>query len=486
MRRLVMAVATAALSACALGPDYQRPQIETPATYRWQAEGDAPGSLGDLGWWDLYRDPELRRLIQTAVAQNLDLRMAVARVEQAQVALGSSRLALLPQISAKAGTERAQSSVDTARGNDRTATTENASVGLSWELDLWGRLRREREAIRAEALAAEYARRGVMVTLVADVASAWFRLASLDEQLRVTRATAATREEFLKLTHAQYDRGTVSGLDVATAEAQLAQARASIPDFERQVALTENALSLLLGRNPGEFARPTLDTAAAMTPDVPPGLPSSLIGRRPDVLQAEQALAATNARIGSARAALFPTISLTGSFGSLSGEMTDLFTGPAQTWSAGVSLLQPLLDAERNFYRVDLADARKAEALAGYEKSVRNGFREVADALVGRQKLAEVERAQQELVSAQQRAEEIANARYKVGYSSYFDVINADRDLFSAKLALSAARLNSRLATVQLYRALGGGWELQPGQGAAREWQSASPTLRSTAPEARR
>ena len=457
MTRALVILLASALSACALGPDYARPEIESPVLFAGQA--DAPGSAADLGWWELYRDPELKALIDAAIAHNLDLRIAVARLEQARAVMGSTRLTLLPQLSANAGVEREQTSADTARNGDRLGTTESASFGLSWELDLWGRLRRENEAARAELLAAEYARRGVMVSLVSEVATTWFRLASLDEQLKVTSATLQTREQFLQLTQAQFERGTVSGLDVATAEAQLAQARVSIPDFERQVAQTEHALSLLLGRNPGAFASRSLDEATAMNPQVPAGLPSSMIERRPDILQAEQGLIAANARIGVARAALFPRLSLTGSFGSLSSDMTDLFSSGAETWSLGVGLFQPLLDAERNLYRIDLADARKAEALAVYERAVRNGFREVADALIARQKLAEVEVAQNQLVDAQQRAEEIAAARYKVGYSSYFDVINADRDLFNAKLARASARLNARLATVQLYRALGGGWQ---------------------------
>ena len=464
MKRLYGFIAAACLSGCALGPDHVRPDLETPASF--SAEVDAPGSAADLGWWALYRDPQLKVLIEEAIARNLDLRAAAARVEQARALVGPSRIALLPQVSASGGIEREQQGVDAAGNGDRQRTSESITLGLSWELDLWGRLRRETEAARAELLAAEFARRGVQVSLVAEVATTWFRLSSLDEQLHVTRATSETRQEFLQLTRAQFERGVVSGLDVASAEAQLAQARANIPEFERQIALAGHALSLLLGRNPGGFAPSPLQTAAAMTPEVPPGLPSALLQRRPDILQAEQALVAANARIGSAKAALFPSISLTGSLGSVSGDMADLFSSGAQTWSLGVGLLQPLLDAERNIYRVDLADARKAEALAGYERAVRNGFREVADALVARQKLAEVERAQIELVTAQQRAEEIATARYKVGYSSYFDVINADRDLFNAKLALSSARLNARLATVQLYRALGGGWEMPPGSAA--------------------
>lgn len=458
MRTLAPALTGLLLSACALGPDYARPPLEIPAAYPSAAALDAPGSDRDLAWWGLYRDPTLQALIAEALTRNLDLRMAVARVEQARALRGSTRLTLLPQISAEAGVEREQLSVDAIGSGERLRTTESAGLGLSWELDLWGRLRRENEAAQAELLAAEHAQRGVQVSLVAQVATAWFSLASLDEQLAVTRATAVTREQFLELTRAQFERGVVSGLDVATAEAQLAQARVSIPEFERQLAQTGHALSLLLGRNPGAFEPPDLQTTAAMNPPVPPGLPSRLLERRPDILQAEQALVAANARIGSAKAALFPTLSLTGSFGSLSAAMTDLFSSGAETWSLGVGLLQPLLDADRNGYRVDLADARKAEALAAYEKAVRNGFREVADALVARHKLGEIERAQQQLVAAQQRAEEIATARYKGGYSSYFDVINADRDLFNAKLALAAARLNARLASVELYRALGGGW----------------------------
>ena len=462
-RAWVVTLTAAMLSACALGPDYTRPEIDAPIAYVPGTSPDGPGSAADLGWWELYRDPALEHLIREAIAHNLDLRMAVARVQQAEAVLGPAGIALLPQISASAGTERSKDAVDaSAPGSDRIETVDTVRLGLSWELDLWGRLRRARESAQAELLGAEYARRGVMVSLVADVATAWFRLASLDEQLKVTRATLDTREEFLKLTRAQSDRGVVSGLDVASAEAQLAQARANLPEFERQVALTEHALSLLIGRNPQGFARATLEDASAMKPEVPAGLPSALLARRPDILQAEQRLVAANAQVGVAKAALFPTISLTGTYGSLSGDVADLFSSGAENWSLGVNLLQPLLDAERNLYRVDLADARKAEAIAAYEKAVRNAFREVADALVQREKLAEVERAQNELVEAQQRAEEIATARYKVGYSSYFDVINADRDLFNAKLARSSARLNARLATVQLYRALGGGWRSSP------------------------
>jgi multidrug efflux system outer membrane protein len=461
MKRIATSLAALSLSACALGPDYVRPPMETPAAYRWQAAAEAPGSAADLAWWELYRDPALSALIARAAQQNLDVRIAAARVEQARAAAGASGLVLVPKIGLEASGLREKRSTDQiSAGADRLHSDHEAGIGLSWELDLWGRLRRLNEAARARLLAAEADRQGVMVSLVADVATRYLQLASLDEQLRIAQGTVETREQFLKLTQAQFDRGVGSGLDVSTAEAQLATARASVPDFERQIAQAENALSLLLGTNPGEIPRSAAGTAEGTAfPQVPAGLPSALLDRRPDLRRAEQDLVAANARVGAAKASLFPTLSLTGSFGTRSNELSNLFSAPAETWSIGVGLLQPILDADRNLYAVDLADAAKRETLLAYEKSVRNAFREVSDALVAQEKFRESEQAQRALVDALGRADEIAIARYRVGYSSYFDVINADRDLFNAKLSLSSARLNAQLATVQLYRALGGGWQ---------------------------
>lgn len=256
----------------------------------------------------------------------------------------------------------------------------------------------------------------------------------------------------------------VSGLDVSTAEAQLATAQANLPALERSVAQAENQLSLLMGGNPAAIQRSASDSTAAPMPETPAGLPSRLLERRPDILQSEQSLVAANARIGAAKAALFPTLSLTGSYGVLSSDVSDLFSAGAENWSVGVGLLQPLLNAERNLYQVDLADARKREALLGYEKTVRNAFREVADSLVAREKSQAVLQAQQQQVDALRRAVDISKARYKQGYSSYFDVISADRDLFNAELSHDAARLDAQLSLVQLYRSLGGGWQTQ-GQG---------------------
>jgi multidrug efflux system outer membrane protein len=466
MRRiLVLGNALLLLAACALGPDYKRPELAVPDKYRGQQEqsvGDAPG---DLSWWQMYRDPILQQTLTTALNANLDVHIAAARVEEARATLGATRLQLLPNIGASAGGGRAQSSTYAILpGQKRIGETESASISASYELDIWGRLRRSTESARAQLLGTEYAQRAVVVGLVADVATAYFTLISLDQQLAVTRNTAATRTKFVELTRAKHDRGVVSGLDVSTAEAELATAQANIPDLERQIEQTENRLSILLGQNPDAIVRSegyTSGTTSPLLPIPPVGLPSTLLERRPDVRQAEQNLVAANARIGAAKAALFPAISLTGSFGSRSAELGDLFTGPAQTWSAAVNLAQPILDAEKNLYQVDFANAAKREALLLYQRAVQNAFKEVADALVAREKFAEFQLAQETKVGALRRANQIALARYQIGYSSYFDVINSNRDLFNAELSLASAYLNSLLSSVQLYQALGGGWQVQ-------------------------
>ena len=275
-----------------------------------------------------------------------------------------------------------------------------------------------------------------------------------------------TRQKFVDLTQAQHERGTVSGLDVASAQAQLASAQATIPDLQRQIGITEDQLSVLLGRNPDAILRTQSGEIKRMTeapiPPVPPaGLPSSLLERRPDLREAEQNLVAANANVGVAKANLFPSISLTAAGGSASSAVSQLFTGPAKTWSLGGSLVQPLLSAQNNLYQVDLADAQKRQALLQYQQSIQTAFQEVSDALIAREKYAEFQVAQQTQVDAQRKADSIALARYRIGYASYFDVINADRDLFTSELSLSAAHLNTLLSLVQLYRAVGGGWQTE-------------------------
>jgi multidrug efflux system outer membrane protein len=415
----------------------------------------------------VYQDPVLQSLIREGLANNFDVRIAAARIDQARAALGSARLQQLPQVSATAAATRQRTSVyELPRGTPAISNVFLAEGSVSYEIDFWGKYRRATEAARAQLLQSAYAKRDVMAALVASVATAYFTLQTLDEQLAITHRTVGTRQKFVDLTQAQHDRGTVSELDVATAQAQLAIAKANLPDLERQIGQTEDQLSVLLGHDPdrilrsdGAGAAPNLDHAPPPVPAA--GLPSSLLERRPDVREAEQNLVAANAQVGIAKANLFPSITLTAFGGGVSNALSSLFSGPARTWSAGGDLLQPLLNPQRNLYQLDLADAQKRQALLLYQKSVQTAFQEVSDALIARQQDADLQAAQEAQVDAQRRANTIALARYRVGYASYFNVIDADRDLFTAELSLSAARLNTLLSVVQLYRALGGGWQVE-------------------------
>ena len=455
---------------CAVGPDYRRPEQEVPEAYRFEAN-PTPGSFADQGWWQVYEDATLQALLTDALEHNLDVRIAATRVEQAAAVLGSTRLQQLPQVGVAFGAVRQRTSQYTLQPGVSPITEAFSIQGtLSYEVDFWGKYRRASEAARAQMLATEFARDDVTAGLIASVATVYFTLQSLDEQVAITRHTIETRQKFVELTRGQHERGTVSGLDVATAQAQLAVAEASLPDLERQIALLENQLSVLLGHNPSTILRNAdgeLKTVTALesAPVPPAGLPSSLLERRPDVREAEQNLVAANAQVGVAKADLFPTISLTAAGGRVSTALSQLFTAPARTWSIAGSVLQPLLDSQRSLYQLDLADAQKRQSLLQYELRVRTAFGEVSDALIARQKYAEVQRALESGVEAQRKANTIALARYRGGNASYFDVINADRDLFAAELTLATAHLNTRLSVVQLYRALGGGWQSRPAAG---------------------
>jgi multidrug efflux system outer membrane protein len=468
-RSLFGSAAALLLAGCAVGPDYQRPSLDVPAQYRDVAPttpdttSDTP-SLGDSGWWEVYSDANLQALLSTALQNNFDVKIAVARIDEAWAQLGSARLEYLPQLSVDASAARAKAS-NFARLPGVPRINDEAQVQFlaSYQIDLWGQLRRINEAARANLLASQYAKRAVSVTLVASVANAYFGLISLDSQLEITRRTVVSREKFLDLTHAQHERGYTTGLDVAAAEADVAAARATVPDLERQIAQTEDLISVLLGGNPGQIRRSRYGEAVPAAPPRPPaGLPARLLERRPDVTQTEQGLVAANAQIGVAKAALFPNISLTGSDGSLSVPFGKLLTPAAGEWSVGVSLVQPLLSAQSNLYQVELADARKREALYQYQKTVQGAFQDVADALVAYQKFGEQEREQSSQVDALRRARAIALARYRIGYAPYFDVIQADRELFAAELALAQAYANDLSALVHLYSALGGGWQERP------------------------
>jgi outer membrane protein, multidrug efflux system len=457
MPRRLFPVAVLLLAGCAVGPQYSRPALDVPDAFRDQTGARGTESLADLSWWDVYKDPTLQQLLRAAVLQNRDVKIAVARVTEARAQAAIARVAQFPQANADFNGQRGRVF---SSGDYFTGALFNADAQVSFELDLWGRLASLSEAARSNLLATEYAHDSVMSSLVGAVATAYFDLMSFDQQLRVTLRTVRDRQRFLELTQSKLRNGAASSVDVNRAEASLAAAMAIEADLRRQIAQTENQLRILLGENPAPIERPALDLEALPAPpDVPAGLPSSLLLRRPDLRQAEANLAGATANVRAATAALYPTISLTGSFGWESLELSRLFIGPTKVWALGLDVLQPLINAQRNRHQVEAAQARAEQALLQYQSAVAQSFREVSDSLVARQRYDEQLRAQQQQVTALQGASTRVLRRYQVGYSSYFEVIDADSSLYAAQLLLVQARRNSLVTVVQLYKALGGGWD---------------------------
>ncbi|MGH7312399.1 MAG: efflux transporter outer membrane subunit [Candidatus Rokuibacteriota bacterium] len=462
MRRIAALLALSvalALAGCTLGPDYHRPPITTPEAWRASEPAPDPAALADLAWWELFQDDELRQLVQTATEANKDLRIAVTRVAQARAQLGVTRSAQLPEINAGASatTNRFSDNVP-PRGQGGETDVLSATADLAFEIDLWGRLRRASEAARAELLASEEARRAVVMTLVSDVANAYLQLRELDVELETTRRNVASRRRSLQIVRDRFDAGVTSALDLRQAEAELASTAAQIPDLERQVAQTEHQLSVLLGRNPGGIGRGRPLAGQTLPPMVPAGLPSALLERRPDIRQAEEALIAANARIGVAKAAFFPQVSLTGFFGVESVALSDLFTGPSRIWQFGPTVTLPIFNAGRNRANLALTEAQQREALLRYEQAIQQAFREVEDALVAHRKAREALVEQEAAVRASEQALAIAELRYTSGLTGYLDVLDAQRTLLTAEIAQSRTLLSQLVAVVQLYRALGGGW----------------------------
>jgi outer membrane protein, multidrug efflux system len=450
------------LSGCTMGPNYKRPTVAVPPAYRGIAP-DAPAqtesaSLGDQKWWDVFQDEQLRSLVHTAVQQNYDLRIAASRILEARAQLGITRADQFPTVSGGAGI----TDVRTAQSKFLPAfETSSAQVNVSaaWELDFWGKYRRATEAARANLLATEWARQEVASTLVANVAAAYFQLRALDLQLEISKRTLDSRQESLRLTRLLANGGSTSLLDVRQAEQLVFTASAEIPALEQQIEQQENFLSILLGRNPGNIARGQTLIEQHHPPEVPAGLPSSLLERRPDIRQAEQQLVAANAEIGVARAAYFPQISLNGNGGFQSSALTNLFTGPAGAWSFGASLTQPIFTAGKTSSGVRLAKARQQTATLFYQQSIQGAFRTVSDALIGYRKTREFSSHQQELFESAQDAARLSHMRYNGGVTGYLEVLTNETNSFSAELGLVQARLNELLAVVQLYEALGGGWQ---------------------------
>jgi outer membrane protein, multidrug efflux system len=458
------AVAMTSMAGCMLGPDYQRPTLPLPGQYR-DAEPSAPGreavSLADLQWFELFRDDSLQALLYTAIQQNYDVRIAVARILEAQAQLGVTRSFLFPQLDANGTIARDRLSEETflsAPSGKNEGNTFLLGLSLFYEIDLWGRLRRETEAARAELLSTEWAQRAILVSLVANVARAYFELRELDLDLEIARRTFASREKSLRLTRSRQEQGVATRLDIRQSENLLYTAAARIPDLERQITQKENEIRFLLALPPGDIRRGLPLTEQPFPPEVPAGLPAALLERRPDIRQAEEVLVAANARIGAAKALYFPTFSLTGFLGLESDDLKDFASASARTWRIGLGLLQPIFYAGRIRSFNEAAAARQLQTLAQYEQVIQTAFREVSDTLVGYRKSRE-QRVQQELlVAALVDSATLANTRFLGGIDSYLQVLDAERQLFDAELELARVRASELLNLVQLYKALGGGW----------------------------
>jgi multidrug efflux system outer membrane protein len=449
------------LGACTVGPSYHRPEIKSPDQYYGQPGPPSAPSFADLAWWDVFQDPTLRSLIEESLRNGQDLKLATARVEEARARYGIAGAARFPQIgySGEVARERLSEFELGAPASGQSFTAFTANVNLSWEIDLWGRVRRLTEQAKAQYLSTEEARRAVILGLVAEVASAYFDLRQLDEDLEIAQRNTVTFEDTFNLFKRQLEGGVASALETSDAEAAWAKEAAQIPLIESQIVAKENQLNLLLGRTPGPIPRGAVLPEQPLRPEVPPGIPSTLLERRPDLLQGEDALIAANANIGVARAAFFPAISLTGMFGGLSPDFKDLLN-KGQTWTVGAGLTGPIFQggAIRSQYKV--AQAQFEEAKAQYLKAVLNAFGEVSTSLVGLDKLGAAEKQRVRAVNAYQEAVRLARLRYESGLSAYFEVIDAMQNLLGSENDLAQVQHDRLIAMVNLYKALGGGWQL--------------------------
>src|SRR6266540_4094845 len=435
------------LSGCMIGPDYRRPALTTPDSFRGASAVIPPDkqAIAELKWFEVFQDEQLQELIRTALQQNYDLRDAVARVEVARANLGITQADQYPNFGIGADVNSIESSrrgqFTIPRGTSRQRTFGSVFLNFfPFEIDIWGRLRRATEASRADLLSADWTRKAVVTTLISDVATAYFSLLELDMELAIARNTLATREESLRLIRTQLQGGIVTLLDVRQGEQLVYGAAQSIPDTERQIEQTENQISFLLGRNPGSISRTRLLTDQQTPPEVPAGLPSKLLERRPDIQAAEQNLVAANAIIGVAKAAYFPQITLTGEFGYQSTALSNLFSGSRRIWSFIPQITQPIFAGGRITSGVDLAEAQQRSALAQYEGAVQAGFRDVSDALVQFQRIKEVRAQRELLVTALQDRKRLAYLRYRGGVDTMLNALQADQDLFVAEVSLAQTR----------------------------------------------
>jgi multidrug efflux system outer membrane protein len=476
MRLITIAMTLLLLAGCAIGPDYRRPDIVSPPV--WRVDMQQAQDTANTAWWEQFNDPVLSELIGTALRENYDLLVATARVEEFYGLYGATRADLFPQVGYGGSAGRVQTTtkgpIPITPGTSPRYNIYQAEFSASWEIDLWGKIRRATEAARADLMAAEDSRRGVILSLVTSVATAYIDLRSLDQQLEIARQTAKSREESVRLFELRFKGGNISEMELSQVQSEYYVALAAIPDLERRIRQQENFLSILLGKNPGPILRgKTLDDISL--PAVPAGLPSDLLARRPDILQAEQALIAANARIGVAKAQYFPSISLTGFFGSASTDLSALFTGPAKTWSYAGTLAGPIFTAGKIKGTVKAAEAVQQEALFGYEQAIRNGFRDFEDALIDQDRT----RVQLDALAKQDEAlatyARLARLRYENGYTSYIEVLDAERSLFNGQLSYAQTQDALLRALVNLYKSMGGGWVMEADKLAVSRDQKSAP-----------
>ena len=465
--RLVLALllANGLANGCKLGPDHHRPEVPVPESWREVAASEQ-ASLANTPWWELFQDPELLELIRTALDGNKDLLIAVERIEEARALYGFTRADLYPKIDAAASA----GAVGVSRtgipslpsGVDNDDTFYSVSGRLFWELDFFGRVRRATEADLAQLYATEQSRRAVVLALVSDVARAYVELRELDRRVDISRRTLESRVAYVSLVRDRFEGGVTSELDVFQAQAEMHRTASLLHDFEGQLEQKEHELSALLGRNPGAIPRGRTLEELSVPPAVPAGLPSELLDRRPDVREAEDRLASATARIGEAKALLYPSIALTGAYGYESTELDDLFESPSRAWSISANLLQPIFNAGQNRRRVEVVESQARQALYAYERSVLLAFREVEDSLVGIRQTGLRRGSEGERVASERKVLDLAETRYQGGVAAYLEVLDAQRSLFDSEIDENAARRDELVALIQLYKALGGGWPQDP------------------------
>ena len=463
MRRLGLLTLGLLLTGCAVGPDYSRPAITTPEVYRGANPNPSATVstqlLGDQKWWDVFQDPVLQELIRLALQQNYDVRIAASRVLQAQAQLGITRADQFPTVSAGSQVSGQYTPKTSSIFPAYRTNAGELDLSVVWNLDFWGKYRRQTEAARANLLASQWGQRAILSSVVSSVATAYFTLRELDWALDVSKQTLAARQNSLQLTNVLARNGSASALDVRQSEQLVYTAAETIPDLERQISQEENSLSILLGDNPGPIPRGRPLTEQPDPPGVPVGLPSELLERRPDIREAEETLVAANAQIGVAKAALFPSISLTGLAGFESNALNNLFSHSQRIWNEAGSLTQPVFAGGALRSEVRLAEAQEQQMLLTYRQTIMNAFQQVSNSLVAYQKGREFREQQELLTTAAEDTDRLSKILYQHGGASYLQVLTSENNAFAAELNLAQAQLDERLALVQLYNALGGGWE---------------------------